>query len=112
MLKVEKQTKPPPHFTDATLLRSMETAGSQVEDEELAQAMKERGLGTPATRAQIIEGLLEEKRGYAFRQGKSIIATEKGVETVRVINDLLPEALSPQLTGDWNSTCARWKRDF
>jgi DNA topoisomerase III len=99
--QAEKQTKPPPHYTDSTLLRAMETAGKSVEDEELAQAMKERGLGTPATRAQIIEALLAPKRGYAQRQKKSIVATDKGLETVRIISELLPEALSPDLTGEW-----------
>ena len=98
---VEKQTKAPSHFTDATILRAMETAGKLVADDELARAMKERGLGTPATRAQIIEALLEKKRGYAERRGKTIVATDKGVETVRIIHDLLPEALSPELTGEW-----------
>ena len=97
----EKQTKPPPHYTDATLLRAMETAGKLVDDDELAGAMKEKGLGTPATRAQIIEALLEQKRGYARRQAKNIMATDKGLEAVRVIEVLLPEALSPELTGEW-----------
>ncbi|MFH1135184.1 MAG: DNA topoisomerase 3 [Pseudomonadota bacterium] len=97
----EKTTKPPPHFSDATLLRAMETAGKLVEDEELAQAMKDRGLGTPATRAQTIEALLEKKRGYAERVGKAIVATDKGVEAVRIIKELLPEAVSPELTGEW-----------
>ncbi len=97
----EKTTKAPPHFSDATLLRAMETAGKLVDDEELAQAMKDRGLGTPATRAQTIEALLEKKRGYAERKGKTIIATDKGVEAVRIISELLPEAVSPELTGEW-----------
>ena len=68
--RVDKKTKPPPHYTDATLLRAMETAGRLIEDEELAQAMKERGLGTPATRAQIIEALLEKKTGVRRAQGQ------------------------------------------
>ena len=101
LIKTEKQTKPPPHYTDSSLLRAMETAGKRVEDEELAEAMKERGLGTPATRAQIIEGLLSEKRGYAERKSKMIVATDKGLEAVRIIGELLSESLSPDLTGEW-----------
>jgi len=105
--RLEKQTKAPPHYTDASLLRAMETAGRQVEDEELAAAMKERGLGTPATRAAIIEALLEKKRRYAARQGKSIVPTDKGVEVVRIVHELFPDALSPDLTGEWEAKLAQ-----
>ena len=81
---VEKQTRPPRRFTDATLLTAMETAGAALDDRELSEAMKERGLGTPATRAEIIETLL--RRGYVERQGKALDATENGIRLV----DLVP----------------------
>ena len=74
---VPKQTRPPPRFTDATLLTAMETAGRTLDEKELADAMQERGLGTPATRAAIIETLLA--REYVVRQGKSLEATDKGI---------------------------------
>jgi DNA topoisomerase-3 len=93
------QTKPPSHFTDATLLGAMETAGKLVDDEELREAMKERGLGTPATRAQIIETLLSRK--YIAKDKKKLIATDAGCHAVDVITAHLPDVTSPELTGEW-----------
>ncbi|MEW6736159.1 MAG: DNA topoisomerase, partial [Acidobacteriota bacterium] len=100
VLKAEtltKQTKAPPRYSEASLLAAMETAGKAVEDDELRQAMKDSGLGTPATRAAIIEGLL--KRGYIERDKKSLKATEKGISLINLLKvDLLK---SPELTGQW-----------
>lgn len=96
---VKRQTKAPAHFTDASLLAAMETAGKLVEDEELRQAMKERGLGTPATRAQVIETLVA--RGYVAKQGKRLIATDLGMQIAETVNTLLSEVASPELTGQW-----------
>ncbi len=94
------QTKPPPRFTEATLLSAMEGAGKLVDDEELREAMKEKGLGTPATRASIIEGLLYEK--YLFRQGRELIPTAKAFSLIILLRGLeIPELASPELTGDW-----------
>ncbi|WP_126380634.1 type IA DNA topoisomerase [Desulfovibrio ferrophilus] len=93
------QTKPPAHFTDASLLAAMETAGKLVDDEELREAMKERGLGTPATRAQIIETLLSRK--YIEKEKKKLIASDLGCHAVDLIESFLPHLVSPQMTGDW-----------
>ena len=96
----ESQTKPPARFTEATLLSAMEGAGKLVDDEELREAMRERGLGTPATRAQVIEGLLLE--GYLVRQGRDLIVTAKGISLITLLRNLKAEALTkPELTGDW-----------
>lgn len=95
----QHRTKPPAHYTDATLLAAMETAGKLVDDEELREAMKERGLGTPATRAQIIETLLS--RNYVQRDKKRLVATDAGLHAVDLIGSLLPGLVSPQMTGDW-----------
>ena len=94
------QTKPPPRFTEATLLSAMEGAGKLVDDEELREAMKEKGLGTPATRASIIEGLLYEK--YLLRQGRELIPTAKAFSLITLLRGLeIPELASPELTGNW-----------
>ena len=94
------QTKPPPRFTEATLLGAMESAGKLVEDEELREAMREKGLGTPATRAQIIEGLIYEK--YVLRQGRELQPTAKAFSLIALLRGLqIPELSSPELTGDW-----------
>jgi len=93
------KTKPPAHFTDATLLAAMETAGKLVEDDELRDAMKERGLGTPATRAQIIETLLA--REYIGKDGKRLVATDLGCWAVDVVCSMIPQVASPELTGEW-----------
>ncbi|MFK7798374.1 MAG: DNA topoisomerase 3 [Aureispira sp.] len=94
---VEKQTQPPKNYTDASLLRAMETAGKKVEDEELRDLMKANGIGRPSTRAAIIETLF--KRQYIKRKRKQIIPTEVGIQLVSIIeNDLLKSA---ELTGQW-----------
>lgn len=93
-------TKPPPRFTEATLLGAMEGAGKLVDDEDLREAMSEKGLGTPATRASIIEGLLYEQ--YLLRQGKDLQATAKAFALMELLNGLgIPELTKPELTGDW-----------
>ena len=95
-----ESTKPPPRYTEATLLGSMETAGKLVEDENYAEAMKERGLGTPATRAQIIEHLIYEK--YLIRDFRELIPTAKADELIQFLGTVKVEELaSPDLTGDW-----------
>jgi len=94
---VEKMTQPPKHYTEATLLRGMETAGKKVEDDELRDLMKANGIGRPSTRANIIETLFRRK--YAFRQRKLIIASETGIQLIgQINNDLLKSA---ELTGQW-----------
>ena len=94
---MEKWTQPPKPYTEATLLRAMETAGKFVEDEELRDAMKENGIGRPSTRAAIIETLF--KRNYIRREKKNIVATPTGIELVGLIrNELLKSA---ELTGRW-----------
>ena len=93
----EKETRPPKYFTEATLLRAMETAGKQVDNEELREAMKENGIGRPSTRANIIETLF--RRRYIEKKKKNIHATVTGVHLIDTIkSDLLK---SPELTGHW-----------
>ena len=93
----EKWTQPPKNYTEATLLRAMETAGKLVDDEELRDAMKENGIGRPSTRAAIIETLF--KRNYIRREKKNIVATQTGIELIGIIrNELLKSA---ELTGRW-----------
>jgi DNA topoisomerase-3 len=92
----EKQTKAPPLYTEGTLLSAMENAGRFVEDEELKEQLKDSGLGTPATRAAIIERLI--KVGYITREKKSLIPTEKGINLISIVPD---EIKSPELTGKW-----------
>ncbi|HEU6443856.1 MAG TPA: DNA topoisomerase 3 [Gaiellaceae bacterium] len=92
-----KETKPPPRYTEATLLSGMETAGKLVDDEELREAMKERGLGTPATRAEIIETLI--RREYIERAGKDLQPTPKGMSVVTMLEE--HPITSAELTGDW-----------
>ena len=93
----EKMTTPPPYYTEATLLRAMETAGKLVEDEELRRAMKENGIGRPSTRAAIIETLF--KRKYISKERKRLVATPTGIELIDLIRaDLLQ---SCELTGIW-----------
>ncbi len=94
------QTKPPPRFTEATLLSAMEGAGKLVEDEELREAMSEKGLGTPATRAAIIEGLISEE--YMVRNGRELQATAKAFSLMELLNGLnVAELTKPELTGGW-----------
>jgi DNA topoisomerase III len=92
-----KETKPPPRYTEATLLSAMEGAGKIVDDVELREAMKERGLGTPATRAEIIETLI--RREYIDRIGKELAPTPKGLQVVTMLEE--HPLTSPDLTGDW-----------
>ena len=94
---LEKETKPPRNYTEASLLRAMETAGKQVEDDEMRELMKENGIGRPSTRASIIETLF--KRNYIERQKKLIVPTQTGIDLIHLIdNELLKSA---ELTGLW-----------
>ena len=93
----EKQTTPPPFYTEATLLRAMETAGKFVDNEELRAAMKENGIGRPSSRANIIETLF--KRQYIRRERKRIVATTTGIALIDLIHEELLK--SPELTGLW-----------
>ncbi|PIE56245.1 MAG: DNA topoisomerase III [Desulfobulbus propionicus] len=96
----QEQTKPPPRFNEASLLSAMEHSGQLVDDEELAEAMKERGLGTPATRAAIIEKLINEK--YVVREHRELIPTGKAFELLALLEARDIEVLaSPELTGEW-----------
>ncbi|MCI7051575.1 MAG: DNA topoisomerase, partial [Bacteroidales bacterium] len=93
----QKMTQPPRPYTEATLLRAMETAGRTVEDEELRDVMKENGIGRPSTRAAIIETLF--RRQYIRRQRKNILATPTGIELIAIIKEELLK--SAELTGRW-----------
>src|SRR5262249_49587186 len=94
------QTKPPARFSEATLLSAMENAGKLVEDEDFREAMAEKGLGTPATRAAISEGLLSEQ--YLLRQGKELVPTPKAFSLITLLRGLkVDELCSPELTGEW-----------
>ncbi|MEY2508579.1 MAG: topoisomerase [Verrucomicrobiota bacterium] len=93
-------TKPPPRYTEATLLSAMETAGKLVDDEELADAMKERGLGTPATRADIIDGLIYQK--YMDRNQRELVPTAKAEQLIQFLEAVKASDLtSPAMTGEW-----------
>ena len=96
-LLMKKTTKPPKYYTEGTLLKAMETAGSNVEDEELREALKANGIGRPSTRAAIIETLY--KRGYIRQERKSLRATQAGIELIGVIREELLK--SAALTGIW-----------
>jgi DNA topoisomerase III len=101
-----KETKPPRRYSDASLLGAMETAGKLVEDDELREAMKDSGIGTPATRAAIIERLITV--GYLERDGRALVATEKGLNVIRLLNE---HALtSPGLTGSWEQRLGKIER--
>ncbi len=94
------ETKPPPRFTESTLLSMMESAGKLVDDEDLRDAMKDMGLGTPATRAAIIEGLIKDK--YVVRQGKELVPSAKATELMETIAAMkIEELTSPEMTGQW-----------
>ena len=94
---LQKETKPPRNFTEASLLRAMETAGKQVDDDEMRELMKENGIGRPSTRASIIETLFRRK--YIERQKKLVIPTQTGIDLINIIdNELLKSA---ELTGRW-----------
>ncbi|HLY20311.1 MAG TPA: RecQ family ATP-dependent DNA helicase, partial [Bryobacteraceae bacterium] len=101
----KKKTRPPKRFTEGTLLTAMETAGKTLDEKELSDAMKETGLGTPATRAAIIEVLL--KRNYIVRDVKSLQATDKGIHLIEVVH---PEVKSPAMTGQWEAYLKRIQR--
>lgn len=101
-----KKTQPPPRYTEATLLLAMEGAGKQLDDEALQEAMKDRGLGTPATRAAVIETLLD--RGYIVRQGKQLQPTPLGMDLIARLP--VPSLGSAQLTGEWEERLARMAR--
>src|SRR3954467_10236208 len=94
---IRKETQPPRRFTEASLLGAMETAGKDIDDAELREAMKASGIGTPATRASIIERLIDV--GYIEREGRALHATEKGIQVIRLLGE--HPLTSPQLTGDW-----------
>ena len=98
----KESTKPPPPHTDASLLLSMENAGREIEDEALREQMKGAGLGTPATRAAIIERLIQVR--YAQRRGKAIFATDKGEKLIEAVPD---EIASPEMTGRWEQALTR-----
>ncbi len=97
---VHEMTKPPARFTEATLLSAMEGAGKLIDDEALAEAMAERGLGTPATRAATIEGLIAQK--YLARDGRELHVSGSGMRLIALVRQMNIEGLySPKLTGDW-----------
>jgi DNA topoisomerase III len=100
------KTKPPKAFTEASLLQMMETAGKLVDDEELQDALKERGIGTPATRAAIIETLLQ--RRYIVRRRKNLVSTDHGRELIDIVAD--ERLKSPELTGEWEAQLKRIER--
>lgn len=102
----EKETKPPRRYSDASLLGAMETAGKLVDDDELREAMKDSGIGTPATRAAIIERLISV--GYVERDGRSLVATEKGLNVIRLLAE--HPLTSPDLTGDWEKRLGEIER--
>ncbi len=100
------QTRPPARFNEATLLSAMEGAGKLIDDEELREAMREKGLGTPATRAQVIEGLLTEK--YILREGKELQPTAKAFSLIALLRGLgVPELFSPEMTAEWEFKLAQ-----
>ena len=99
----QKETKPPRRYTEGSLLRAMETAGKLVDEEELREAMKDSGIGTPATRAAIIERLLQV--GYIERDARALVVTEKGLNVIRLLGE--HPLTSPGLTGDWEHRLAK-----
>ncbi|WP_109041553.1 DNA topoisomerase III [Azospira sp. I13] len=106
---LKHETRPPARYSEATLLSAMEGAGKMVDDEELRAAMAGRGLGTPATRAQIIEGLITEQ--YLHREGRELIPTAKAFSLMTLLGGLgISELTSPELTGDWEWKLAQIER--
>lgn len=99
------QTKPPKEYSDASILLDMEHAGRQIADEEIREQMKDCALGTPATRAAIIERLIDV--GYVRRSGKNLVATEKGVHLIEAVPQ---EIASPETTGRWERALAEIAR--
>lgn len=104
--RLSLETRPPARYSESTLLSAMEGAGKAIEDEELREAMSGKGLGTPATRAAIIEGLLAEK--YLLREGRELLPTAKAFQLMTLLRGLNIDALSkPALTGDWEYKLAQ-----
>ena len=99
----EKETKPPRRYSEGALLAAMETAGKLVDEDELREAMKDSGIGTPATRAAIIERLLQV--GYIERDARALVVTEKGLNVIRLLGE--HPLTSPGLTGDWEHRLAK-----
>ena len=103
------KTKPPARYTEATLLSAMEGAGKLIDDDELREAMAEKGLGTPATRAQTIEGLIFEK--YMLRDGRELVPTAKAFQLMTLLRGLQVEELTkPELTGNWEYQLAEMEK--
>ncbi len=103
------KTKPPARYTEATLLSAMEGAGKLIDDDELREAMAEKGLGTPATRAQTIEGLIFEK--YMLREGRELVPTAKAFQLMTLLRGLQVEELTkPELTGNWEYQLAEMEK--
>jgi DNA topoisomerase-3 len=106
---IENETKPPARFSEATLLSAMEGAGKLVEDEELREAMRAKGLGTPATRSAIIEGLIHD--GYLARQGRDLIVSAKGMALITLLRGIgVSELCSPEMTGEWEYKLKRMEK--
>jgi DNA topoisomerase III len=105
----ELQTKPPARYSEATLLSAMEGAGKLIDDEELRAAMQEKGLGTPATRASIIEGLILQ--GYIIREDKALKPTPQAFSLITLLKGLeVPELTQPEMTANWETQLARMER--
>ncbi len=105
----QSATKPPARYSEATLLGAMESAGKLVDDDELREAMSERGLGTPATRAAIIEGLIMED--YLHRNGRDLVATAKAFSLMQLLDGLgVKELRQPEMTGDWEFQLKKMER--
>jgi len=106
---LDEETRPPARFTESTLLSAMEGAGKLIDDEELREAMAERGLGTPATRAATIEGLIAQK--YIARDGRELHVTPSGMRLIQLVSEMNIEGLySPRLTGDWEYKLRRMEQ--
>jgi DNA topoisomerase-3 len=103
---LEKETKPPRRYSDASLLGAMEAAGKLVDDDEMREAMKESGIGTPATRAAIIERLIDV--GYVERDARALVVTDKGTNVIRLLGANM--LTSPGLTGDWERRLGQIER--
>lgn len=106
---LEKETSPPARYTESTLLSAMEGAGKLIEEDELREAMSERGLGTPATRAATIEGLLRQK--YIAREGRELNVTGKGLRLIELCEEMdISQLTSPSMTGDWEAKLNKMER--
>lgn len=106
---LEALTKPPARYSEATLLSAMEGAGKFVDDDELREAMSEKGIGTPATRAAVIDGLIYEQ--YIRRDGRELIPTTKGITLISLLRGIqIPTLCSPEMTGDWEHKLKRMEK--